>query len=133
MIFIERKKQDRGYTYELKEIFGEVQIDSTLRLDKEKLDQIIAALIAQNTPRDRVEGTVEIGEDETITYIFNRKPQWGGEDEEICDVTPTDTKQPESIYKRIRRLITRTTYWWQAFTEAYREACKKTCKETYKK
>lgn len=129
MLFIERTKET-GYSYECKEIFGELLLESTEKLDDKILDKIVVQLIHANTTSPQLKGSVKVSDTNTITYVFTRAPQWSEDDEDqektVCyTATPTLTSKRESVSTRIRRLKMRITNWFKAFAEAYREASKK--------
>lgn len=69
MIFIESKNEG-GFTYTVKDIFGKVEIYSPERLEKEKLDEVFVAIFNKGkSGKGEVKGT-------NITYNFLKKSQW---------------------------------------------------------
>lgn len=121
MKFLERKKE-KGFTYDVEDVFGTVHIESTEKLNGDTLDNIVMALMRQNIRAETVTGEVENG-DAIIKYTFKKASIWSDDDEEeICKDTHTSTQEPEREYIPMFSFVKRISNWLRRFVAAFREA-----------
>ena len=121
MLFQERKKE-KGYTYDVEDVFGKIHIASDEKLDGDTLDGIVSVLMRQNVRAETVKGTVKLKKGE-IKYKFIKAPMWSEDDEkESCKNTHTSTQEPVIAFSLIRRLPKKIINWLRRFAVAFREA-----------
>lgn len=130
MIFKEIKKE-KGYTYELEEVFGSINIDTPEKLNADLLDDLVMLLLKQNLNAKEVSGTVETEKGE-VSYKFIKAQQWGQTNK--CENTHTKIKRPESTYTQtclstLRQKLRNATNWLRRFAGVFREAWKKANEE----
>jgi hypothetical protein len=125
MLFAEKKITD-GFNYWTEDVFGEVTIDSNLKLDAKMLDRITLLILKQEPGAETVNGEVRHDKG-VVSYTLKRAPQWADLDdeelgEEICKNTPT------SILERAKGIIVNALLmipgfsWCKRFVEAFLEA-----------
>lgn len=125
MLFIE-KKNESGFTYDVEDIFGTINIESEDKLTPELLDDMVVLLLRQNSNAGEIKGEVKT-ETGIVKYLFKKRPLWDDK-EETCENTPTSTPKPESASTRTRLLRFPILSWCARFAEAFREAWKKGAK-----
>lgn len=125
MLFAEKKITD-GFNYWTEDVFGEVTIDSTVKLDGKMLDKITMLILKQEPGAETVKGEVR-HDDGVVSYTLKRAPQWQDDDEdereeEICKNTPI------SILERAKGIIVTALLmipgfkWCRRFAVAFLEA-----------
>jgi hypothetical protein len=122
MLFAE-KKIENGYTYEVNDVFGSIQIESEKQLEGKLLDEIVGVLLRKNLRAQIISGKVENGGSK-IKYKFVKAPQWS-DDDDTCKDTPTSTSTQASAYTRISRSIGGALSRCKRFAEASHTAWKK--------
>lgn len=123
-------KNEKGYTYELEEVFGTISIDTQDRLNGDLLDDLVMLLLKQNLNAKEVSGTVDTDKGQ-VSYKFIKAQQWG---EDKCENIPTKTKTPErrpiatgTLQKG--NVWTRASKWLRKFAGVFHEAWKKASEE----
>lgn len=130
MIFAERKVE-RGYTYDVEDVFGTIHIESPDKLEPDLLDDMVVLLLKQNLSAEVVEGEVQ-HKGGTVRYRFQKAKQWDEDDDDDdipCADTPTSTKKQESASTPTSPSRTGALSWPRRFAGAFREAWKKTARE----
>ena len=126
MIFAERKT-DTGYNYVVDEVFGTISIDSTVKLDGDKLDALTMLLLHQGGSAKEVTGTVE-HDAGTVSYTFTKRSQWSEDDDmiDLCNTDiPTKTEKQAKRYRALPRFMGATYSWLRRFVAAFLEAWRK--------
>lgn len=126
MIFAERKT-DTGYNYVVDEVFGTISIDSTVKLDGDKLDALTMLLLHQGGSAKEITGTVE-HDTGTVSYTFTKRSQWSEGDDmiELCNTDiPTKTEKQAKPSTAIPHCVTLIYSWCRRFVGAFLEAWRK--------
>jgi hypothetical protein len=130
MVFQEKELETGGYEYKVQDVFGEMIFTSDIKLSGDKLDGMVSLLLRQGHNAETVQGEVK-HDTGTVTYKFTKEPQWADvppeeekEWDEPCENTPTSTKETESVFTQINRLISRIWKKLQRSVVAFRKAWK---------
>lgn len=68
------KQTEGGYTYNVEDAFGTIEIHSPDKLEADKLDEVFMAIFqAHKDDRGFVESTIQ---DTEISYTFKKKNPW---------------------------------------------------------
>ena len=124
MLFIE-KKNINGYSYRVEDLFGEIDIESTKKLDGGTLDDMVSLLLRQTKSAGTVTGDVK-HEGGRISYIFKKASQWSNEIEKIkCENTHTSIAKQVKEFIQINLLRIPILNWLIRFVVVFREVWKK--------
>ena len=117
MIFQEKKVED-GYEYKIDDVFGTIEMWSSIKLDADILDDVVLLLLRQSTNAAIVNGTVKHDRG-TVRYTFTKEPQWSKvtpeeesewedkDDYPLCENTPISIKETEKGFTLIIRYVDR--------------------------
>jgi len=114
-----------GYSYDVDDVFGEMHIESTEKIEPDILDEIVVVLLRQNIAAQTVRGTIK-HKDGVIAYSFKKRPVWSDDDEkEPCESTPTSTTEQDTVSIRTILLNVPIIRWIARFVVAFLEGWKK--------
>lgn len=123
MIYREQKIKD-GYQYNIDDVFGSVEMQSTVQLDGEQLDNITMTLLKQNIKAETVTGEI-VHDQGKLKYTYKKVQQWGeGEIIKKCENTHTEINIAEKLYTAILNVPKNISNWCKRFAVAFREAGK---------
>ena len=113
MVFQERKKKD-GYIYDVHDLFGHVNIESSNKLEADILDEIVMILLKQKTGVKTIIGEISHNED-AIKYTFKKADLWTDDEDEktSTESVPEQSEQLGGVFYRCHRFVNAFRKAWK--------------------